>query len=206
MIKYPDKEKVLEEFKEKYVNNLWVDGFIKNDEFYRENKEEIDSKLRKKFDFICQKCIEMQNGNVKGEINYIYFSFLRTSLLEGKGEFRIDFYDENWFLDKNECSVNIELDFLYKSLFELEPQLKERKMEYGRTITDMDVEYIILDEADKYNILCTEFLRGIVNEQFINVPSYKEMKKSSSIKILAGEFMGESEIIYEADSEETEDR
>lgn len=204
MIKYPDKEEVLKEFKNKYVDDMWVNDFIKNDEFYIANKEEIDSKLRQKFDFLCKKCIEMQNSNLKGEVNYIYFSLLRTSILEGKGEFRIDFYDENWFLDKEECSDNIELDFLYNTLFELESTLKSKKIEYGRTITEMDVEYIILDEADKYHILCGEFLKDMVKEQFINLPSYKEMKKSSNLKILVGEFMDETEIIYEENEKEIE--
>ncbi|MFR1905912.1 MAG: hypothetical protein ACLS28_09360 [Clostridium neonatale] len=147
----------------------------------------------------------MQKKNLKGEVNYIYFSLLRTSILEGRGEFRIDFYDENWFLDKEESSVNIELDFLYSTLFELESLLKNKKMEYGRTITEMDIEYIILDEADKYHILCAEFLKDMVKEQFINLPSYKEMKKSSNLKILVGEFMDETEIIYEENRKEIED-
>ena len=205
MIKYPNKEEVLQEFKKKYVDDIWVNEFIKNDEFYRDNKEEIDFKLRQKFDFICKKCIDMQKKNLKGEVNYIYFSLLRTSILEGRGEFRIDFYDENWFLDKEESSVNIELDFLYSTLFELESLLKNKKMEYGRTITEMDIEYIILDEADKYHILCAEFLKDMVKEQFINLPSYKEMKKSSNLKILVGEFMDETEIIYEENRKENED-
>ncbi|MFR1905911.1 MAG: hypothetical protein ACLS28_09355 [Clostridium neonatale] len=51
MIKYPNKEEVLQEFKKKYVDDIWVNEFIKNDEFYRDNKEEIDFKLRQKFDF-----------------------------------------------------------------------------------------------------------------------------------------------------------
>ena len=205
MIKYPDKEEVLQKFKNKYVDDIWVNNFIKNDEFYRANKEEFDSKLRQKFDSICNKCIDLQNNNLKGEVEYIYFSLLRTSILEGRGEFRIDFYDKNWFLDKEECSVNIELDFLYITLFELESTLKSKKMEYGRTITEMDVEYIILDEADKYHILCGEFLKDMVKEQFINLPSYKEMKRSSNLKILVGEFMDETEIIYEENEKEIED-
>lgn len=201
MIKYRDKEEVIQEFKEKYVDNLWFNHFIENDEFYRNNKDEIDSRLRMQFESVCKKCIDMQEMNLKGEIHYIYFSLLRTSILEGKGEFRIDFYDENWFLDKDECSINIDMSFLYQSLFELKSSLNGKKIEYGRDITDMDIEYIIMDEADKYHILCIEFLKEIIKEQFINLDSYVEIKKSSSIKILVGEFMDDVEIAYEADKE-----
>ncbi|WP_252244582.1 MULTISPECIES: hypothetical protein [unclassified Clostridium] len=198
MIKYPDKDKILEEFKTKYVDNIWVDNFIRIDEFYRNNKEDIDSELIKRFDSVCEKCIDMQKNNLKGKVTYIYFSLLRTSIIEAKGEFRIDLYDENWFLDKQESSISIKLDFLYSSLFEMKSNLKSRKIEYGRTITDMDIEHIILDEADKYHILAVEFLKELVSK-FIESDSYKEMKKSSNIKILAGELMDSSEIIYEND-------
>ena len=200
MIKYRDKEEVIKEFKEKYVDNLWVNHFIENDEFYRNNKEEIDSKLKMQFECVCKKCIDMQQKNLKGEINYIYFSLLRTSILEGKGEFRIDFYDENWFLDKEECSINMDMSFLYQTLFELKSSLDSKKMEYGRDITHMDIEDIIMDEADKYHVLCIEFLKDIIREQFINSDSYKEIKKNSNIKILVGEFMDDVEIAYDAEN------
>ena len=203
MIKYRDKEEVIQEFKEKYVDNLWFNHFIENDEFYRNNKDEIDSRLRMQFESVCKKCIDMQEMNLKGEIHYIYFSLLRTSILEGKGEFRIDFYDENWFLDKEECSINMDMSFLYQTLFELKSSLKSKKMEYGKDITDMDIEEIIMDEADKYHILSSEFLKEIIKEQFINVDSYKEINKSKNLKILVGEFMDDVEIVDEVHDSNT---
>ena len=144
---------------------------------------------------MCKKAIEIQEKNLKGEIKYIYFSLLRTSILENKGEYRIDLYDENWFLDKQETSINIDLNFVYVPLFDFINELKEKKHEYGRTITDMDIESIMLREILKFHILAVEFLRDIV-KKFITIPSYENMKKSSDIKILAGEYMDEAEIIY----------
>lgn len=197
MIKYPDKNEVLKKFKEKYVDNVWVESFIKSDEFYRDNKDKIDANLQNTFDSLCNYCVKMQKQNLKGSISYIYFSILRTSIRESKGEFRIDFYDKNWFLDNNECSININLDFLYKELFELENSLKEKKTEFGRTINDLDVEEIILDEADKYNVLCAEFLKDIILNKFIKSSYFKEMNKNEDLKILIGEFMGEAEMIFD---------
>lgn len=197
MIKYPDKDKVIEEFKEKYIGNTWFENFIKNDEFYRSNKEGIDTELINTFDRLCKKCIKMQENDEKGEICYIYFSLLRTSILQGKGEFRIDFYDKRWFLDKEECSININLDFLYVTLFELKDLLKDKKNIYGRTISDIDIDGIILEEGDKYHLLACEFLKDIILNKFISLNSFIEMKKSSSIKILIGEFMDSSEVIYD---------
>ncbi|MBU3134566.1 hypothetical protein KPL40_19340 [Clostridium gasigenes] len=195
MITQINKEELLAEFEEKYVANRWVNEFIQIDERYKNNTVAIEENLISKFDSVCKKVRDLQERNLKGEIKYIYFSLLRTSLLENKGQYRIDLYDENWFLDKEEDSINIDLDFIYTSLFKHMEELKEKKNEYGRNITDMDIENIMLQEAEKYHILAVEFLKGLI-EKFINISSYEEIKKIEDIMILAGEYMDAKEIIY----------
>ncbi len=197
MIIKRDKEDILKEFKEEYLECHWVRDFIEIDEVYRNKKSEIDKELMETFERLCDKCISLQNSNLKGNIKYIYFSFLRTSFCEGRGEFRIDAYDENWFLDKSECYINMNFDFVYKSLLEFMDELKKERKKYGSDLNDMDIEEIILDEADKYLMLVIEFLKDRIN-QFIQAKSYSEMKKREDIKIIAGEYMDEAEIIYEA--------
>lgn len=53
----------------------------------------------------------------------------------------------------------------------------------------------MLNEIYKYHILAVGFLKGLM-EKFIEAFSYAEMKKSKEIKILAGEYMDEAQIIY----------
>ena len=199
MMIYPQKDKVLEEFLEKYVTDKWVDKFIEVDEIYKGDKAAIDENIRLTFDKVCKMAIVLQEKQLKGEINYIYISLLRTSILENKGEYRIDLYDENWFLDKEETSINIDLNFIYVPLFDFVRELKEKKKGYLRIITDMDIENIMLREAYKFHILAVEFLKGII-ENLIKTSSYEEMKKGENIKILAGEYMDEAEIIYPKNS------
>jgi len=195
MIKQVNKGELLGKFQGKYVSDRWIDEFIQIDERYKNNVAIIEKDLIYKFDSVCKQGICLQEKVLKGEIKYIYFSLLRTRLIKNRGVFRIDLYDENWFLDKVECSINLELDFIYDSLFQHMEELNEKKKEHGRNITEMDIENIKLQEADKYHILAVEFLKNFM-EKFIEVPSYKEMKKSEDIKILAGEYMDNTEIIY----------
>lgn len=74
-------------------------------------------------------------------------------------------------------------------------ELKEKKKEYGRVITDMDIEAMILMEVDKYHVLVSEFLKGLV-EKFLECPAYIELDKAQDIMILVGEYMDASEVIY----------
>ena len=195
MIIYPDKEKLLEEFQEKYVTDKWVDKFLEADEMYKSDKAAIEKNLIIAFEEVCKQTVILQEKQLKGDIKYIYISLLRTSILENKGEYRIDLYDENWFLDKEESSINIDLNFIYVPLFDFVKELKEKKKEYGRTITDMDIENIMLREVYKFHVLAVEFLKGLI-ENLIKIYSYEEMKKAEDISILAGEYMDEAEIIY----------
>jgi hypothetical protein len=196
MLKQINKEAVLIEFNNKYVMDKWVYQFLEVDEMYKADKAAIEENLIGAFEEVCKKAIMLQEKQLKGEIKYIYISLLRTSLLENNGEYRIDLYDEKWFLDKEEASINIDLNFIYVPLFDFIKELKEKKKEYGRTITDMDVENIMFREIYKFHVLAVEFIKNIV-KSFVNTPSYEKMGKTADITILAGEFMDEAEIIYE---------
>lgn len=195
MIIQVDKEKLLREFEEKYVVDRYKNEFGKIIEKYKSDKDSIEKELISKFDLVCKEAIKLQGKELKGEVKYIYISLLRTSLLENKGEWRIDLYDEKWFLDKEECSINIDFDFLYDSFFSHMEELLKKKNQYGQDINDMDIEKIKLKEANKYHFLALELFKVMI-EGFLESISYKEMRKKEDITIMAGEYMDATNIIY----------
>jgi hypothetical protein len=195
MIIQADKEKVLQEFEEKYVQDRYVTELEKIIEEYKINRESIRSKLVLYFRSVCKKAISLQEKGCKGEIRYIYFSMLRTKLLENKGQWRIDLYDEKWFLDKEECSIDIDFDFVYEPLFKHIKELSEKKEEYGRTIKERDLKNIKLREANKYHGIVVNVLVDIL-EDFLEGSAYQEMKKKEDIVIMAGEYMDAAIKIY----------
>ena len=195
MIIRPDKEKVLKEFEEKYVDDEYTKEFEKIIEKYKTDRETIKEDLTAKFNSVCKEAMVLQEKELKGEIRYIYFSMLRTRLLENKGQWRIDLYDEKWFLDKEECSINIDLDFIYEPLFNHTKELSEKKKEYGRTIKEKDLQIIKLREANRYHAIALNVIRDAL-QSFLECASYKEMKKKEDIVIMAGEYMDAGVKIY----------
>lgn len=188
MIIKADKNKVLKELKDKYLEDRYKKEFAKIIETYNRDKDSIKENITSKFNSVCKEAVLLQKKELKGEIKYIYFSMLRTSILENKGQWRIDLYDEKWFLDNEECSVNIDLDFIYEALFNNMRELSEKKKEYGRTIKEKDIEYIKLKEANKYHSLALNIIRNTVRN-LLQCTFYKEMKKKDDIVIMAGEYM-----------------
>lgn len=188
MIKRADKNQVLKEFQEKYVADRYKKEFAQIIEKYNKDKQSIQENLISKFNLVCKEAISLQERGLKGEMMYIYISMLRTSILENKGQWRIDLFDERWFLDKEEYSINIDLEFIYEPLFNHMKELSEKKKEYLRNIKEKDIEYIKLKEANKYHSLALSIIRDTL-QSFLECTSYKEMKKKEDIRIMAGEYM-----------------
>ena len=196
-----DKEKILQEFKDKYVNNRFINEIPKINKKIEKNEKVIKNEILLNFNKVCENAKNLQNENIKKKIKFIYISFLRTSLLENKGIWRIDLFDENWFLDKEECFINLDFSFIYEDLFDFIEGLQEKKKEYGRSITEMDIEKIKLQEGDKYHNLIMRFFENKINE-LIECENFKEMNKHEELMIFAGEYMDEVELLYESLSEE----
>lgn len=192
-----DKNEALKDFIEKYVSGRWQYEFVAIDEKYRKNKEHIDNSLKCAFEALCKNVLSLQQQNAKGNIKYIYFSFLRTSIIENTAFYRLDAYDERWFLDKEECFSLWDCDFIFRNLFDHMEEIQTKTGGYARKITPMDINDIKLIEALKYNTLATEFIKEFIPE-LIECTPYKEMGKSPDINILAGEFMDRSEVLFGA--------
>lgn len=104
-------------------------------------------------------------------------------------------YDKKWFLDKEECPVYMDLDFIYKPLFDHMKELLEKKREYGRIIKERDINLIRQREANKYHALALNIIRDLL-KSFFKCGSYKEMKKEKDMVIMAGEYMDAAVVIY----------
>lgn len=190
-----DKNEALKDFVEKYVKGRWQHEFVAIDEKFRENKASIENGLKAAFESLCNRVLTLQNQNAKGSIRYIYFSFLRTSIMEDNAFYRIDAYDEKWFLDKEECFAMWNADFIFRNLFDHMKEIKTKTCDYARKISPIDIEEIKQCEALKYNTLTTEFIKEMI-PMLIECKPYKEMAKAPDINILAGEFMDRSEVLY----------
>lgn len=195
MIIKADKEKILEEFKEKYLHTRSLNEYKKIITVYSINKDNVKENLISEFNSVCEKAALLQRNKLKGEIKYIYFSMLRTKIIKNSGQWRVDLYDEKWFLDKEECSAYLDFNFVYEDLFSNMELLSEKKKEYGRAIKESDISAIKQSEAEKYQGLVAKILKDII-PSFLECTSFKEVKKSNDFVIAAGEYKDNAVKIY----------
>lgn len=190
-----ESRKKVEKFYQDYIKNKWIEIFVELDKEYQKNLNVIINDVVRDFSKVCQRVIELQKRNEKGKVKYIYFSFLRTNILADNGDFRVDIYDENWFLDNKQCSGSIDMSFVFKYLFNFIEEIKKNSLENKISMSDIELEKIKLEESERYKILAIEYLKTIVLKM-VEDEKYKQMIKDENIYIIAGEYMDECQLIY----------
>ncbi|MFF2484365.1 hypothetical protein [Paenibacillus sp. NPDC058071] len=196
-----DREAALEDLVANHVDGQWQFDFVIINQRYMEDKERIDRSLLAAFEQACVRASLLQQQERKGEINYIQFSYLRTSLMEQRAEYRIDLYDAGWYMDREECASLWQADFLFEPMFERTQKMDKQKARYGRLVTAMDIEHIQQQDALKYHLLAVEYLRDRL-PALLESEAYAALRKSESVTVLAGEFRDQHEILYPAKGEE----
>lgn len=198
-----ESRKKVEKFYQDYIKNKWIEIFVELDKEYQKNLNVIINDVVRDFSKVCQRVIELQKRNEKGKVKYIYFSFLRTNILADNGDFRVDIYDENWFLDNKQCSGSIDMSFVFKYLFNFIEKIKKNSLENKISMSDIELEKIKLEESERYKILAIEYLKTIVLKM-VEDEKYKQMIKEENIYIIAGEYMDECQLIYPKNIEAVE--
>lgn len=198
-----ESRKKVEKFYQDYIKNKWIEIFVELDKEYQKNLNVIINDVVRDFSKVCQRVIELQKRNEKEKVKYIYFSFLRTNILADNGDFRVDIYDENWFLDNKQCSGSIDMSFVFKYLFNFIEEIKKNSLENKISMSDIELEKIKLEESERYKILAIEYLKTIVLKM-VEDEKYKQMIKDENIYIIAGEYMDECQLIYPKNIEAVE--
>lgn len=182
-----DRDTVLDKFLEEHVFDQWLDDLIPIGDALNERKEEIEHGLCQTVDTVWRQVSEQQEQGVKGAIHYVYISLLRTGIMENIPYYRIDAYDENWMMDKVECTALWRADFIFEPMFRRMKELEQTKKAYARKITSQDLDRIKQIEAVKYHLLAIEFIKSMV-PALLGSSEYAQIAKSPKISWMAGEF------------------
>lgn len=191
-----DKEEALDNFLEAHVFDKWLEDLLPIQRVLEEQRVSIEQSFADAFDTVWRQATELQGQGVKGEIQYVYISLLRTSIMENRPFYRIDAYDHNWFMDSVVCMGLWDADFIFAPLFQRMGELEKTKSAYARKVTSMDLARIQQIEAVKYHLLAVEFMKTRIPE-LLTSSLYHGVKKSPRIRWMVGEFRDQSELLVD---------
>lgn len=159
-MKLMDRDAALQDLLEKHVFTEWLHDLALIENNFLARQQAIEEELLAALESLCQLATLPARARSQGDIRYIYISLLRTRVMKNRAVYRIDAYDENWFLDEAECAVEWSANFVFEPLFNRMAKLEKLKSDYARKITTMDIEQIQQIEAVKYHLLTVEFLKS----------------------------------------------
>lgn len=168
------------------------------DSYVKSHFEELIEKFVRCFADYCSYITEMQQQGKKNKIAYIHFSVLRTNIMLKKHEIRIDAFDENWYMDNEECSYCYPVNEVYSYLEKYSDIILDL-WRNAQGINDLgDVYKRIFKESNIYLFYIAELIR-IGMKRVIHTKEYKSVEKADCFIVGVGGFMDRFDILYKED-------
>ncbi|WP_110955867.1 hypothetical protein [Anaerosinus massiliensis] len=181
------REEALQRFHEEDVEPQIEQSLAALDLFYQENEENLAEDLKTAFRKLWQRIAMLQAAGQKNSIVYIYGSFLYSSLCLGQSAYRLDAYDETWFLDTKECAASYDAAWAFSFLHDACDRLYEKSKKYAGCITRYDIACIKRAEAPRFSEYIEELGKVVIEEMFLT-PEFQELKKADELTVYMGEY------------------
>lgn len=156
--------------------------------------------LRSVLEQALEKGAALQVAGSKRAIAYLCISFLRTSLVRGKFELRVDLYDEDMYLDEAECAVYWNAAALYPYF--------EADVAYFTDCARQGLVRLLAAELDgfrlEYGDAYFELLGELCAEAVVDLEtweSWQRLLRAKLVRITYGEYMDEGVLLRNVGAE-----
>ena len=149
-------------------------------EAYLQDKVSITASFQSAVDAGLKKITALQ----KGKIKYICVSYLFSSLSSGKCEYRIDFYDSNFYLDQVETACYWEAKFatsLIQEEYAIFKNLMHKKL---IRVMDYEVRNLVIDFGAFYFSTLAFYFRELIDS--VDWKKYNVLLESEVTVIYGG--------------------
>ena len=159
------------------------------DKLFSEKSAELTSSLNILIEGLLGQYAKLRESEQKGELEFIYLSFLRSSVLCKLPWIRIDLYDKKDRLDAVYCFADWDVSCVSDRLY----NETEKAATEDRFIKDYDIEKMWLDNVDDYyeafKCFLPEIIRGCESAQVLECNWH------------FGEFFGDTELVWSCEND-----
>lgn len=181
------RDEALAHFHENSVQVQIGQSLAELDAYYQDNWKELTGNIKEAFARLCQKTAGVQSAGKKNSISYIYGSFLYSSLCLGQSVCRLDAYDENWFLDRVECTVCYDAGWAFSFLHGACNRLAQESKKYAGAITRYDIELIKRTEAGRFSEYIEDLGEKVIEDVF-QASDFQALEKADKLTVYMGEY------------------
>lgn len=161
-------------------------------------KRQIREEIVQCFKEVWEKTVSLQDCNRKGTIKYWLISMQRSSLLRDEIAFRVETFDEGFFLDDAEAAEEYQPAFLKAywnhDLKQFSSLLKKRFVRLQK------YQYDVIKEvySPYYYAVIYQLLKALLNGILKEVCTDKE-RICKDYKVIFGYYMGQGTVLYEGE-------
>jgi hypothetical protein len=196
-----NKEKALIRFAETYVPKGEKEYFAALRAAGKARHREALAELAGSFSSLCEKAARMQKDGGLGAVLAFSFSFLRTSLPEGRGCYRIEVHDDTWLLQEHECAVNWSADFAFGPFFGMFSVWSREAGNRIPGIREADIDRLMFYMADAWPRRVSDAMIATWAPAFSGFAAYRDMNKAEDCRFLLGEYRSECSVIHREKAE-----
>lgn len=197
------QEKMVQEFIKKQTEGWLEEDIPLMQQEFSVKHGEITESLSAVISPLCRQASQQQETGSKGSAAYLCLTLLRTNILDDRWQYRLDIYDEKFYLDRTECTSSWKMDFVWDylkaRLTQLTKAVSSSSM-YANKVRPQHIEQVKLDMAQQYHQIAM-FCTKLIIEEAIKTTEYTSLRKVPTFKILMGEYMDKSMLLYEEQSE-----
>ncbi len=156
-------------------------------------KAEIRKDLSEALEEVFQKYKFMEERGETGDLKWIYFSFLRSSMMDDYPAYRIDFYDERDCYSYRECSGSWDFSFVFSRFRKLKEKIRDIFSCQSR-VKEYETDDMLYSFYEKFHLMAAELLGQLLQDSW---DDYFNIKKPAVIRVKEGELFDRTNIIQE---------
>lgn len=149
---------------------------------------EVWNQLKNAVHEVLQLSKKAQNGNQKGAIQYLVFSFLKSGVYMDKLMVYIECLDDGFYLDQQETAKMFEFFFLQKQYMEDISFLHKKVKEKFIRLKNYELMEIRLEYAYFYSSLIYEMMKNLSDLLMQEIEKSK-VNMTDKFRILYGEYI-----------------
>ncbi|MCI9584316.1 hypothetical protein D3Z50_03545 [Clostridiaceae bacterium] len=138
----------------------------------------------------------LEREKAVGELKYIYVSFLRTSIIAGSPNYRLDFYDDRNRCSLIECSEEWNFNYIFDFLKHIDNSLKKMFKEQTR-VPEYELDNIIFELAEHYRKISDKKIDSVIKYMIENREEH--IAFNHTVKIYIGDFLDKVSFVLDCD-------
>lgn len=157
---------------------------------YKDNEEENLKSIQNALQSLIDITVQMQKKGAKRPIRFLGLCYCNSSLLTGNYEMRLDLYDNDFYLDEEECCIYWCPAFITR-YYERDALFFQKAIkQYFPRVRSYEIQQYLSGYYKNYIFVIKEFLCQKMPEVIRKV-SWSDLLVEEKLEVLFGEYMGE---------------